>query len=362
MGVQVKRQAKVLVNLQIARFFAAFSVAMVHVRDEVPKGKLPGFEQFDPMLWFPWGFGVDVFFVLSGFVMVFTSDRLTGGKRDAAQFFKRRFERVTPLYWLFTLLMLLSMVATGAASQIASYHVLASLFYLPIPAPGGEINPILSIGWTINYEMFFYALFSLTLLLPINQSRKALFGALIALVAVGQLVPNLPQPLFFWTRPILLEFLVGCALALVYQKGVRLSRGVSYGLVSVGFALLFVASSQGIAEGQLHRWWALGIPATLIMAGLALSRQLEDRGIAKGLHYLGNAGYSLYLVHPFMIVAVAMVWSKFGIPSLAGFVVMALVAAVVGSILVFKYIEDPIVQFLKVRPHAFARGKVAVAN
>jgi exopolysaccharide production protein ExoZ len=349
-------QAKTLVNLQIARFFAALSVAVVHLQHEISKTLTHSPNQLTPFLWFPWGFGVDIFFVLSGFVMILTSSKLGGGPADASEFFKRRFERVTPLYWIFTGVMLLAMAASGMRSEIAASHVLASLLYMPIPGPTGAINPILSVGWTINYEMFFYAVFSLTLLLPIRRSRNVLFITLATLVVIGAIVPSLPQPWLYWTRPILLEFLVGCALGVAYIKGKRLSLTLSVGLICVAFALLFAASAQEIAEGQAYRWWCLGIPASLIVAALAFSRQLKDQGIVRVLHLLGDASYALYLVHPFVIAGSAIIWRKLNIPSIAAFVLFALLASVIGSWIVHRVIEKPILRLMKDRPHSFLRS------
>lgn len=342
-----------LVNLQIARFFAALSVAMVHIQHEIPKAKLLGYEQFSKMLWFPWGVGVDVFFVISGFVMILASAKLTGGSADASNFFRRRLERVTPMYWIFSALALSATAVTNERAELAFYHIIASFLYIPLPDPTGQINPILGVGWTINYEMFFYALFSVSLMWPIRKSRVILISTISGLVLLGWLATDLPQPLSYWTRPILLEFLVGCGLGLMCLRRVEFGSVLSVLLIAVAFSMLFVASSQGIAEGQVYRWWCLGIPASMIVAALAFSRQLEDRGLAKLFHRLGDASYALYLVHPFIIIGSAVAWKKLHIPSVGGFVLFALILSVSCAWFVHLFVEKPLLAILKDTPYSF---------
>lgn len=351
----MQKRTGTLVNLQICRFLAAISVVMVHVQLEAIKSHIGTPSNIAASQSFPWGFGVDIFFIISGFMMIHASRRYSGGVVDAVDFFKRRLFRVTPLYWIFTALTVaLLMVKASTRADLALYHVVSSLFYIPLISPAGRINPVLSIGWTINYEMFFYVVFSLTLLLPTRYGRPALFAALLALMALGFAIGDGVGPVYFWTRPILLEFVFGCVTALAFHKGLSLHPVVALLCVVIGAALLFVSSAYGIAEGQAYRWWSLGIPAALIVVGITFTKQLSDAGIAKRFHQLGDASFSLYLAHPFVVLACSMAWTKAGLHSFWAFAALSLIASTAASIVVWRVIEMPIRRALAIPPREAA--------
>lgn len=119
----------------------------------------------------PWVFGtsgVDLFFVISGFIVVVTT---AGVDTKPFDFWRRRIVRVVPLYWLLTLLMVtVALIAPGLFKtlKVAPETVLQSLLFIPhfSQSFSGVVWPLLVPGWTLNFEMFFYALFGLALILP----------------------------------------------------------------------------------------------------------------------------------------------------------------------------------------------------
>ncbi|MEY9103377.1 peptidoglycan/LPS O-acetylase OafA/YrhL [Sinorhizobium fredii] len=132
--------------------------------------------------------GVDVFFVISGFIMWVISDRRP---LTPAKFIWDRIRRIVPIYWFATAVMIAGALA-GLFPNLALTldHVLASLFFIPFRSPSsGEIWPLLVQGWTLNFEMLFYAVFAASLLLPRHWRLPAIAGLFVALVTIGWVAP-----------------------------------------------------------------------------------------------------------------------------------------------------------------------------
>lgn len=254
--------------------------------------------------------GVDIFFVISGFVMWIST---IGRTVTPWQFFRKRIVRIVPLYWLLTTVMLVVMLVLPSALQTSRFslpHVIASYLFLPMQNPGkGTMEPLLFPGWTLNYEMFFYLIFG-TLLLVSPRLRllgtALLFGLL---VLVGWLAgwPTVSVA-GFYTSPRLLEFVAGMVLAwLVCQRGADrlLAPPVALAGLAAGFAALLFNPFPS-------DWpWALsaGLPSALIVA-CAVS--LEGRGRLREwrpAHLLGDASYSIYLTQLISMAAFRFLWS-----------------------------------------------------
>ena len=162
----------------------------------------------------PGGFvGVDVFFVISGFIIA-TTTRGQAGVEAAGAFLWRRFRRVAPIYWLLSLPILIGMARGGTLSP-----EVASATFLFWPFSGLEMTfPALGPGWTLCFEMLFYAGFGLAM----AGGRRVgwgLIGAYAAMLAAG-LVLAAPV-LRFWGAPIILEFLLGVGIASVWRFAPR---------------------------------------------------------------------------------------------------------------------------------------------
>jgi peptidoglycan/LPS O-acetylase OafA/YrhL len=212
--------------------------------------------------------------------------------------------------------------------------------------PDGLVQPLYSLGWTLNYEMFFYAIFALVLVWPMQRGVLALIAAMVAAAAIGG-IAALPHPLGFWTDPIILEFAFGMALALLKIEGLVLSRGLRAGLVLGGFGLLVFAADAGAP-----RVFAYGIPAALLVAAAALGaeRARANTRITRMGSALGDASYALYLIHPFVIRAGREVMVRSGLAPLVGpwgYVVLVLAGAVLASLLVFRWYERPLTEWVR---------------
>ena len=352
-----------LENIQILRAVAACMVLASHIGTEVAdlagrRGVTSSFEIT------PWATGVDVFFVLSGFLMLVTAGDEAGRPGAAAAFMGRRIARIAPLYWLLTTALVLGSLALPGMLHVPigdAPHVLASYAFWP-SLRGEEIRPVLALGWTLEYEMFFYALFALALLLPRGWTVPSLAALMLCVVAAGQVWRPSGVALQFWSSPIILEFLLGVGCAVAYRRGLRLTSAQGGALVAVGLVLLLLSGDAAAQRGSWLPLASVGFPALLVVAGAALSPSARDGAFARIGVEIGAASYSLYLLHPFVLRTLRVVWDRFE-PPLGLFWIVSAVLAVIGSILLRRIVEDPINRWAKdLTAGARRRGRVQPAG
>ncbi len=319
--------------LQYLRAIAALIVVYSHACIQVPA--------YQPYLMKFGSFGVDIFFVISGFIMMYIA------KPDAkpGAFFINRIRRVVPLYWFFTILMaglLLTMPSVFAKAQFNLVQTIQSLFFVPhfSSAHPGEIWPIVPPGWSLIYEMYFYALFGLSLYFA-PKSRLALISLVITAAYVFAKLLNTQGPFnSFFTDDIVFEFIFGMLLAWAWKKGFRLPPVAGAALIVAGFALLLV-HSQGQFLVALNAPGIItnGIPASMVVAGTLFIKLPEYKlGVL-----LGDASYALYLCHLFILGVLRVV-----LPPVLGdtaasaymFVAICLITSLICSVPVHQWIDD----------------------
>jgi exopolysaccharide production protein ExoZ len=350
-----------IVAIQILRAIAAISVSVGHAQAFIG---IPMERQGQAFGWnflLPWGAGVDLFFVISGFIMVYSSERLFAAPGGAKIFAWRRLSRIVPLYWCAMALLLVKMAVLHKPMPDAT-SVLTSFFFIPWDTQGNGVpRPIYDLGWTLNYEMFFYTVFALCIGL-----RRELAVALIALclgamTICGLLLPLHNPQLFFWTQPIVLEFVLGMGLALLARRGVTLPAPMRYVLIALGAAAFFRDFLN--SGSQPHLWltpndflrvagW--GVPAAMIVAGCVLkkSERLVDNVFVRSGKLLGDASYALYLCHPIVMSAFAMAWFAIGLNNwLAPYLGagISIVLAIITAISVYRWFEFPLTRLLQRR-------------
>jgi exopolysaccharide production protein ExoZ len=341
-----------LVPIQVLRAAAALAVAILHAQYEAGLLAATSGRSFRAFDLLPWEAGVDVFFVISGFVMVFASQRMFGrgwgGAEPVVQvFLARRIARVVPLYWLATTLyLLLAVTSPGIVSVAPSVgFVVASYAFWPAARPDGLVQPLYSLGWTLNFEMFFYLLFALTLPWPRRMAVLVVSTALAVLVAIvaGK---AMPLPLSFWGDPIVLEFVLGMALGLARTEGLLLAPLARLVLGGLGLAL-FALVEAGFGS-TLPRVLVFGLPAGCLVAACGLGREhalAEETRLTRIAAVVGDASYALYLTHPFVIRGLRRLIEVAKLDIAVGpwpFVALGLVAALAASIGVHLLIERPV--------------------
>ncbi len=346
----------ILNNIQIARFWAALVVVFSHVQHEARQGLEHIFDHGMRPSWFDGAVGVDVFFVISGLIMVLSSQKLHG-RAGMVEFVKRRVTRIVPLYWIFTLLMVLAFALTPvtlAHQGGGVWNLVLSLLFIPARDSMGGIQPVLALGWTLNYEMLFYAIFALAILLPKRHSIWAVVVVIVALTLIGLAVPRGGSaPLVFWTDPIMLEFVLGILLAQAVLRRHAIALPTALFLIVVAILLLGVTSRVMLLNTQ-WRWLVAGGPALLIVAGAALGPQAGDQPVSRLMRFLGDSSYALYLSHPFTINLLAIIWRKLGWDTGSFIAAGTLLSVIVGG-MTYVLLERPILDALHRRPLALLR-------
>jgi exopolysaccharide production protein ExoZ len=315
-------------NLQALRGYAAVSVATFHFA-LIPAASVP----------WPYGsFGVDLFFVLSGFIIAWST-------RDGHHgFLMHRAIRVLPAYWiatgLFGVIVLIAMPIEAALGWLGR-----SLLFLH-GADGRP--PLLFVGWTLVYELVFYLLYAGALRAGPRRAPFLAIAALPVLAYGGRLIGLAPRD---W--PLLIEFAFGLAIFLwVDRRRTPFPPGAALTLVLVAAALLYLLEPglhgrDGGAADQI-RVAALGLPAAAVVLGLV---QLERAGFAlrsRPVLALGAASYAVYLLHPIVFSFVLPVAPGSYARPFAIFIL--LLAITIGVSLAFRaWIEVPMLRFMRRR-------------
>lgn len=335
--------------IQIARMLAAALVVFDHALvNLMSDGTL---DENYPFAFRSGGFGVVVFFLISGFVMSHSMFDSFGQAGVWKTFLQRRLLRITPLYWLVTL------AIAGKAFLLSTLDdatpVLLSMAYIPYrPEPGAEVQPLNGVGWTLNYEMLFYVIFALCLCFSRRIGAILLSSVLIGLVLLHDgLTASIGSNFWstavgFWTDQILLYFLAGAWLGLLRARLDR-ARGcphVGNGLI-LSVLLITILTYEYLLYREMMPRWLEATFAISIMAGLGLTNSSGEGRVTRVLKVLGDASYSTYLTHLFFLSAL---W-KVARPSLTSmdwmmYLVIALIGANVAGYFVYILIEKPMLK------------------
>ncbi len=302
------------------------------------------------------GSGLDLFFVVSGMVMVMVTRGLFQRPVEIAQFFYNRLSRIYPLYWIFSLPVLAIYLARPEmvnASQGHQVNILESFLLLP-----QNILPLLAVGWALIYVVYFYCGFTLLMFAPEKQLTNLLI-LWILLVVSGSLLHEhleLIKPtatIRLITHPFISEFIAGCIVARLIQKGMK-SHGLA--AVALGIVLLltgsfiFSSASLGRAPKMWLRVAMYGIPWAIAAYGAVTIEASSTIVFPKFLRFIGDASYSIYLSHVLVISAIGRLWAIFFIPgkmdNVLVLIVMACAALSVG-ITSYLAIERPISSIFK---------------
>jgi exopolysaccharide production protein ExoZ len=293
-----------VVPIQILRAVAALAVLVSHI--SLLLSSLGGWPAALPDFKFGEA-GVDLFFVISGFVMVYASEPLFARADGPPTFLAHRLIRIVPLYWLLTTFyLILSRVVPESPTDHTAGFIAASYAFVPAARPTGLMQPVMAQGWTLNYEMMFYAIFAVAVFAPRRRATVIASLVLIAMVVCGRLLAPLPAMLAFWSDPIVLEFVFGMAIGLAYREGAKLPQPLALVLIGVGFFAVLAGWQLSGADHRLVSW---GIPTALIVAGSSLGHFSASQAAWRPLIALGNASYALYLVHAAPIRLI-IVWAR----------------------------------------------------
>jgi peptidoglycan/LPS O-acetylase OafA/YrhL len=286
---------------------------------------------------------VDIFFVISGFVMTISLPGLAGKSNKAGVFLWRRFTRIVPLYWAALTLRIAQITLKPTAaldSVLTPWRIAASYLFIPARNGNGEMFPLVTVGWTLNYEVFFYLLFAGALVLNISP-LAFLTPILTALALVGMARPAGWPDFTALASTIVIEFLYGVLLAHLATRR-RLPGNALAALLLVGGFLTLLLMPGAPAPWGFLAW---GLPAAAIVVGaVALEDKLGGR-LPKWLLAAGDASYALYLSHTFLLFYIGNTITGMhitGAPALAGAIVLSLAVSFPAAVLVHRYLEKPL--------------------
>lgn len=348
-------------NIQGMRAIAALAVVACHVFDNIEPMRKHWARSFA----FAGGVGVDIFFVISGFIIYHVMQRSIAsmdmvGKGPAVYTFAmKRFIRIYPLYWIVfgASCLIMAWASPAAPPPQPLFPLLALIDNLP--------NSRVFVAWTLTFEVYFYAMVALSLCL---FGRRAMLSMAFwfAVVGVACLIGWwLPwgKPLDFVFAPLLLEFLLGIAVAMLIDRGFHRFHGALLVGAFIWMAIGTLFVRPGIfAQNEAHlgrtvaishsftvHVAALGIPAAIFLYGMVVLEMRQRWIMPRVLQYLGNASFSIYLWHAVVFYAVAEVFARLGWVGVtsAPWLTALMVAIGLGvSLLSYHFLEKPLLKVL----------------
>ncbi len=286
-------------TIQVLRALAALMVVAFHALEAWQRLLDP---RHATAAWPNGSAGVDLFFVISGFVIAIASRSLAGGPLGWRLFLMRRLQRIVPLYWLLTTCMLAMVLLAPALAphiQPGVWNTAASYLFVPSYDRAGLLRPVLTVGWTLNFEMLFYVLFAAALAWRIAP-LKLLLPILLPLALLGFFRLDSWPAVTSLANSLVLEFCFGIVVAQIHMSGRRVSPAWAWCLLVGGCCLLPTLPDAGAARGLV---W--GLPAAAIVLGATMLEPVLGPYIPVLALELGDASYAIYLVHPFIVPALA---------------------------------------------------------
>lgn len=335
-----------LLNLNALRAFAALCVVFYHITSDagLDLGINIGTR------------GVDIFFVISGFIITYASSR------SAEQFFTRRLIRIVPFYWTATFAVFA--IAAALPNLFRStkpdvVQLICSLFFVPRETDYAGLFPTLILGWSLNYEMYFYVVFAIALAMS-KRWAPILCSAIIASILVAIDASGATHPsLTFYSRGLVLEFMFGIATFYIVrglgQHGEAMpSRAIGIPilfLIAIAACIALAIIEQAGGYG-LPRQLSSGIPAFFLVTAMILVEEIYAVSTRNRMVYLiGEASYILYLIHPYIVYGLLRTVFKdaggWGTPAIVGLIVLLLAIAMAIAVTIHLVFEKPLMEALR---------------
>lgn len=314
-------------NIQILRAIAAILVVAFHTVLAAKSYNLSTEFFYKVDIW--GAAGVDIFFIISGFIMVYI--QINKGKKPL-DFLKDRVERIVPLYWFLTISIAALIIIFPQGFRALSLDInslINSLFF--INYLNGDGSPLLYVGWTLEYEMLFYIIFGLSIFL-----KNIKYSIFISIVTLAIMV-------FYGLNSIVIEFIYGMIFGLIFNKfKIYINSFLCLIFVLFGFFLLTIDW-----KGDFSRSLTWGVPSLLIFLGFLYLNPIKN----SLLDILGNASYSIYLVQVFSIPICYKIFSKIGslnfIYTNELYVISCIALSAIAGVLLHFIIEKPLTKLVK---------------
>jgi exopolysaccharide production protein ExoZ len=341
-----------LLTIQLLRGMAAIIVVMYHAHGLIVKraaefGAEHAFWLTENQFIKIGAIGVDVFFVLSGFIIFYTSRNSS----DLMLYIKKRTARIYPIWFVAITFMVIISLLPGTSAVFDVKHVLYSLLLIPHYFDG-RIVPFIEIGWTLNYEILFYSLFGLTLIITKTKRLELITAVILLLWMIAHILPSKYAIFALLQNPILFEFVIGGWLARLYLSGWTISKNqmLGFAIFALIWLLLFFFTP-----------WLWHFKSLISRAPIAISLFIiavfyvpfRDYKVSNMFVYLGDASYSIYLFHMFPIMVLSGVVNKISIPFLTeipvifSWLLVSFISVVFGCV-VYSLIEKKLNNFSKI--------------
>lgn len=331
-----------LYNLQAVRIFATYLVVLFHFRElSVAAG-------FAPLRYG----GLDILLILTGFLAVkVTADKAV----DPGRFLIERLTRVAPLYWVTTLLVFaLALIAPGyfQATRADVAELAQSLAFIPFVKSNGLVQPLVYVGWTLNYQVVFYALFAIGLLArPKTLGVGFVCVVLLGLATAGAFLHFRYVDEQFYTSPIILDFVMGMIVAMVFNRLPAAApdwrKCVLATLGAIAAFAFYLWGGLGGAEAS--RVLAKGVPATLFLICILALERYGFTLKSNLVNYWAKTTYSIFLTHFFVTglathIVADQSWT--GTPALL-VLIAGLIAVTVAGCLCYEFVEKPLTKLVR---------------
>ncbi|GGB64062.1 acyltransferase family protein [Henriciella pelagia] len=376
-------------SIQALRAVAAMLVMIYHVRAIEMDAFLRNGLDDQPLvsLLIENGFaGVDLFFVISGFIMVYVTGEVRASLATSGAFLFARAARIYPVWWLFALIMTgyffvaygvpYDVERTVGGSELMAEQPWLHLVYSYLLLPQHSV-PVFGLGWTLVHEMHFYLVFAVLMLMP-RRFLPWLLGIWAAMVTGGSLAglsgAYAADYLKLFFHPLSMEFIAGAFAAMLVTSGRRFRPGtvLALGLAAMFASLLLQGDETAFTLGWGRVLW-FGIPCLLIVYGYS-ALEVEGRaGAPKWLVTVGDWSYALYLSHTFVLSALRRIfnalcarlegtqyadWFTLGAPGLMDnvlFYLLGISLSMIAAWLTFRFFERPAMRLAgKMRRALFA--------
>jgi len=337
-----------LAHIQILRFLAAAAVVAFHVWGIAPDhinvpADTPTFG-----LWH-FGHGVDLFFVISGFIIYYATQASAarGKELSPSAFLRRRIERIVPLYAFAILAMTVLAAALpaifGAPGWYTPSHVLKSLAFVSFT--DGEM-PVVFVGWSLEYEMYFYLALAALMALT-KDAWRAVVVAFCGMVMIGR-IPGVADALghyAFFTDPLILEFIFGVIAGILFVNGMNGENGMRAILLAAACTTLVL-----LVTDPANRALVYGLPSAALVAGAAWLSRLRTNAsrLERACERLGDASFSIYLIQaPLVVFAAQGVAALFPQIHPHGLVVLASALVIAAGLALNIMVERPLLSLCR---------------
>jgi exopolysaccharide production protein ExoZ len=346
------KATSVISSLQICRGLAALLVVVGHSLHDLDSiAARAGLEPLHTSI--NWGCGIDIFFVISGFIMVHVAAPEFATPGAPWRFMSKRLARIVPLYWLVTTVLIVGALVAPSLLNVpigGAQHIVSSYLFIPDWRPDmSVVRPVMALGWTLNYEMLFYVFFACAMFLPFPRAVAALTIVFVGGVIAKRVFQIEQTQLAFWMDPLVLEFLFGVYVGMAYRAGWRLNGPTALILGALGFVGVATGLPEALGISIDANFIRYGVPAALLIAAATLGPNLPDMLPVRFGAALGDSSYALYLIHPFIIRPLREVWLRMGGAALplAAYVVVCVILAVLAAFALHYWLELPIGRALK---------------